>query len=392
LAEAEVEEKKDAELVTLARMGDLDAFGDLLDRYQTVMKSVAIRMLDDDEIAVEMVQEALLQAFLSIHNLNDPERFKSWLYGIVLNVCRNYLRRELGKGFNVEALTENLHSNATTRGANFEDPQVILEKLEYRNQFFSLIDKLKPIYKEVILLYYFRHFRLAEIAEAQAVSLETVKVRLHRARDMLRHQLRLLYPEMDQVIRWEDRRITMLEVKVVDVLRLSKEEGCIVLLKDQPGKHLLLIWIGTFEGFSIAASLENLQTPRPLTYRWIDSILDVLGAELEEVRIEGLKEDTFLGTMVIRKGDSLVELDARPSDLIALAAQKGAPVYVGEEIMMKSGIDLSSVRGELKPLQGVQEMISEFSRNTQKFQEARSSEVERQKKRAELIERVFGPQ
>ena len=387
-----MKEKKDAELVTLARMGDLDAFGDLLDRYQTVMKSVAIRMLDDDEIAVEMVQEALLQAFLSIHNLNDPERFKSWLYGIVLNVCRNYLRRELGKGFNVEALTENLHSNATTRGANFEDPQVILEKLEYRNQFFSLIDKLKPIYKEVILLYYFRHFRLAEIAEAQAVSLETVKVRLHRARDMLRHQLRLLYPEMDQVIRWEDRRITMLEVKVVDVLRLSKEEGCIVLLKDQPGKHLLLIWIGTFEGFSIAASLENLQTPRPLTYRWIDSILDVLGAELEEVRIEGLKEDTFLGTMVIRKGDSLVELDARPSDLIALAAQKGAPVYVGEEIMMKSGIDLSSVRGELKPLQGVQEMISEFSRNTQKFQEARSSEVERQKKRAELIERIFGPQ
>jgi bifunctional DNase/RNase len=105
-----------------------------------------------------------------------------------------------------------------------------------------------------------------------------------------------------------------------------------------------------------------------------------------------LKEDTFLGTMVIRKGDSLMELDARPSDLIALAAQKGAPVYVGEEIMMKSGIDLSSVRGELKPLQGVQEMISEFSRNTQKFQEARSSEVERQKKRAELIERIFGPQ
>jgi RNA polymerase sigma factor (sigma-70 family) len=392
MAEAEVEEKKDAELVTLARMGDLEAFGDLLDRYQTVMKSVAIRMLDDEDIAIEMVQEALLQAFLSIHNLNDPERFKSWLYGIVINVCRNYLRRELGKGFNVEALSENLHSNATTRGANSEDPQVILEKLEYRNQFFSLIERLKPIYKEVILLHYFRHYRLAEIAVVQAVSLETVKVRLHRAREMLRHQLRLLYPEMDQVIRWEDRRKTMLEVKVVDVLRLSKEEGCIVLLKDEPGKHLLPIWIGAFEGFSIAASLENLQTPRPLTYRWIVSILDVLGAELEEVRIEGLKEDTFLGTMVLRKGDSLVELDARPSDLIALAAQKGAPVYVGEEILMKSGIDLSSVRGELKPLQGVQEMISEFSRNTQKFQEARSSEVERQKKRAQLIERIFGPQ
>jgi uncharacterized protein len=209
---------------------------------------------------------------------------------------------------------------------------------------------------------------------------------------MLRHQLRLLYPEMDQVIRWEDRRKTMLEVKVVDVLRLSKEEGCIVLLMDEPGKLLLPIWIGMFEGFSIAASLENLQTPRPLTYRWIVSILDVLGAELEEVRIEGLKEDTFLGTMVLRKADNLMELDARPSDLIALAAQKGAPVYVGEEIMMKSGIDLSSVRGELKPLQGVQEMISEFSRNTQKFQEARSSEIERQKKRAQLIEMIFGPQ
>jgi RNA polymerase sigma factor (sigma-70 family) len=387
-----VKEKKDAELVNLARMGDLEAFGDLLDRYQTLMKSVAIRMLDDENIAVEMVQEALLQAFLSIHNLNDPERFKSWLYGIVINVCRNYLRRELGKGFYVEALTENLQSNTIARGVNTDDPQVMLEKLEYRNQFFSLIESLKPVYKDVILLYYFRHFRLAEIAEVQAVSLQTVKVRLHRARAMLRHQLRLLYPEMDQVIRWEDRRVTMLDVKVVDVLRLSQEEGCIVLLQDEPGKHLLPIWIGTFEGFSIAASLENMQTTRPLTYRWIVSILDVLGAELDEVRIEGLKEDTFLGTMVLRKGDRLMELDARPSDLIALAAQKGAPIYVGEEIMMKTGIDLTSVKGELKPLQGVQEMIFEFKQKTQVFQEARSSEVERQKKRTQLIERIFGPQ
>lgn len=386
-----MEEKKDAELVNLARSGNLEAFGRLVERYQGQMKSFAIRMLDNEDIALEMVQEALLQAFLSIQNLNDPERFKSWLYGIVVNICRNYLRKEHNRGLNVYELSENKHYNGSTLSID-DDPEVIMEKLEAENQFLSIIESLKPIYREIIFLYYFRHMQLGEIAETERLSPETVKVRLHRARRMLRKQLRVFYPELDSRILPEERRTTMVGVRVVDVIKLSNDEGCIVLLQDEPGKYILPIWIGAFEGWSIAASMENLPTPRPLTYRWINSMLNALGAELEEVRIEGLKEDIFLGTLVMRNGDRVIEVDARPSDLLALAAQNGTPIYVGEEIMMKTGIDLGSVKGELKPSSGAQEMIAEFLEINQKFQELRSSEVERLNKREKLIERIFGTQ
>jgi RNA polymerase sigma factor (sigma-70 family) len=390
MAGVDLKAKKDAELVILVRTGNLEAFGCLVERYQSQMKSLAIRMLDHEDIALEMVQEALLQAFLSIQNLNEPQRFKSWLYGIVVNLCRNYLRKEQGKDLQNIEFSEDLQYNHA--GSRLNDPEILIEKLDDHKQFISLIERLKPIYRQVILLHYFYHLRLAEIGEWEGVSLETVKVRLHRARSMLRDQLRELNPEISQEILPEDRRKTMLLVKVVDVIKLDNDEGCIVLLINEPGDKILPIWIGTFEGLSIAVGIESLESPRPLTYRWVASILDILEAELEEVRIEGLKEDTFLGTMVIRKGDRLVELDARPSDLIALAVHKGIPIYAGEELMLKAGIDLGTVKGKLQPLKGVQEMVMEFSEVNRKLQQKRSGEGEWQEKRAQLINRIFGSQ
>ena len=385
-----MEDKKDVELVTLARLGDLDAFGCLFERYQGHMKSLAIRTLENEEIALEMVQEALLQSFLSIHNLKDAERFKSWLYGIVVNLCRNYMRREHGKYLWVEEIPENILYNSAW--SNLDDPETLTEKKEAQNQFLLLIESLKPNYRRIVMLYYFHQMQLKEIGEVEGITLQTAKVRLHRARGLLRDKLRLLYPELDQGILPEDRRKTMLLVNVVDVINLSSEEGCIVLLLDEPGNKILPIWIGMFEGLSIAAGLENLQTPRPLTYRWVASMLDALGTELEEVRIEGLKEDTYLGTMVIRNADRLVELDARPSDLIALAVHKGTPVYVGEELMIKTGIDLRTVKGKLQPFVGVREIISEFTEVSRSLQEGRASQVGRQDKRDRLIEKIFGTQ
>jgi RNA polymerase sigma factor (sigma-70 family) len=390
MAGAELEGIKDAELVRLARSGDMDAFGRLIERFQGQMKSFAIRLVDNEDIALEMVQDAYLQAFLSLQNLNDPDHFKSWLFGIVVNLCRSHLRKEQGKDGRVEELSENTVYKSPW--SHMVDPESLVEKQEDQNQLLSLIAGLKPIYRQVILLFYFRHLKLGEIAEREGISLDTVKVRLHRARGMLRAQLRLLYPEMDQAILPADRRKTMLLVKVVDVIKLSQEEGCIVLLMNEPGDRLLPIWIGAFEGLSIAAGIENMDTPRPLTYRWITSILEALEVELDEIRIEGLKEDTFLGTMVIQKNGRVLELDARPSDLIALAVHKGAPIYAGEELMIKNGIELSKINGTLQPFKGVHEILAELTEVNRRLQEARSSEVEKQDKRDRLIEKVFGRQ
>ncbi|PSB59350.1 hypothetical protein C7B77_01065 [Chamaesiphon polymorphus CCALA 037] len=96
------------ELVLLARQGDKAAFSRLVLRYQPMAQRIARQAIGNEDLAQELVQEAMLQAYLSLAKLNDPTRFKSWLYGIVLNLCRNQLRRRKVIYFSLETMVENL--------------------------------------------------------------------------------------------------------------------------------------------------------------------------------------------------------------------------------------------------------------------------------------------
>ncbi len=87
-----MDDKPETELVESARSGDKAAFGNLVDRYQGVVQRVAAGMVGDRDLARDLAQEAMLQAYLSLDRLRDADRFGSWLYGIVLNVCRSHLR------------------------------------------------------------------------------------------------------------------------------------------------------------------------------------------------------------------------------------------------------------------------------------------------------------
>ena len=73
-------------------LGDKEAFGLLVERYQQMVGHIANKMIADEWVARELAQEAILQAYLSLNHLKDASRFKSWLYGITLNICRSYLR------------------------------------------------------------------------------------------------------------------------------------------------------------------------------------------------------------------------------------------------------------------------------------------------------------
>src|SRR5512140_3513924 len=82
----------DSELVVAARAGDKAAFGVLVERYETMVQRLAWRMIGDVDIAHDLAQDALLQAYLSLDSLQADSSFKSWLYGLTLNVCRMYIR------------------------------------------------------------------------------------------------------------------------------------------------------------------------------------------------------------------------------------------------------------------------------------------------------------
>lgn len=140
----------------------------------------------------------------------------------------------------------------------------------------------------------------------------------------------------------------MIPVTIADVaLRgTPPEQQYVVLLWDAAGRRVLPIWVGPPEGQAIALGLRNLPTERPVTYPFIANLLGALDAQLEEVRIETLKNYTFYAVVKLRSGDTVREVDARPSDALALAVRTGSPVLVAPAVFDQSGIAVPAAQGQ----------------------------------------------
>ncbi|MDQ1266034.1 MAG: uncharacterized protein QG635_1186 [Bacteroidota bacterium] len=109
-----------------------------------------------------------------------------------------------------------------------------------------------------------------------------------------------------------------------------------LILKEYDGNRRLPIIIGAFEAQAIALEIEEVKPPRPMTHDLIRSLLDKLDAELSEVYINELREGTFFARLVF---DTMnVEIDARPSDAIAIALRCGAPIFINSDILDETGL------------------------------------------------------
>jgi bifunctional DNase/RNase len=109
----------------------------------------------------------------------------------------------------------------------------------------------------------------------------------------------------------------------------------VVILKDLDGSHYLPILIGPFEATAIALALEGAPVPRPLSHDLMRDILETLGGRLEQVIIHDIRESTFFAKLLVRVGDRMEEIDARPSDGIALALRTQTPIYVSDKIVLE---------------------------------------------------------
>ena len=109
----------------------------------------------------------------------------------------------------------------------------------------------------------------------------------------------------------------------------------VIYLKEVDGDRTFPILIGIFEATSIDRRVKQYQSPRPLTHDLLVSIVDGLGAELQDVVISELKEHTYYAKLRVRQNGELVEIDARPSDAIAVAVtcDPQLPIYVSEEVL-----------------------------------------------------------
>jgi len=118
----------------------------------------------------------------------------------------------------------------------------------------------------------------------------------------------------------------------------------IVILKKPEENVYLPIWIGVFEANAIALQLEGVQTPRPMTHDLLRTTIERLGAKVEWVTVHALVENTFHATIRLRTADGrTLDLDARPSDAIALALRCNATIQVAESVFRDAhAVDFSN--------------------------------------------------
>jgi bifunctional DNase/RNase len=109
-----------------------------------------------------------------------------------------------------------------------------------------------------------------------------------------------------------------------------------IFLKEVEGDRLFPIVIGIFEATSIDRRVKKMNSPRPLTHDLIANVIDSLGAELQDIYINELREHTYFAKLRIRQNGELVEIDSRPSDAIALAVTANVPIYVAEDVISEA--------------------------------------------------------
>jgi len=135
-----------------------------------------------------------------------------------------------------------------------------------------------------------------------------------------------------------DQESTLIEM-VVETVGVSKiDYQPVVILKEKGGELYLPIWIGPLEANAISMVLEGVETPRPLTPDLLCSIIDRMGARVDYIVINDLQDNTFYSNIALDANWIQMEIDARPSDAIAIALRVGAPIYAEKAVLGKAGI------------------------------------------------------
>ncbi len=224
-------------------------------------------------MAQELVQDAMLQAYLSLEKLNDPTRFKSWLYGIVLNICRNNLRRRQVICFSLEAIIGNFVDEPLSTVRSSPDPQLLAEQEELHTALLDAINTLSPKNRSAILLFYHEQFSLQEVANRLNISVSAVKGRLHKSRHQLRNQLSLLQDQIQLNSPQEIQTVT------INTSSQTKTEFCCSFChKSQEQVEILIAGPGVFicdACVDICNQIISRQIPpSPLTQEQVEQLID----------------------------------------------------------------------------------------------------------------------
>ncbi len=130
----------------------------------------------------------------------------------------------------------------------------------------------------------------------------------------------------------------MIEMKVAGIALDAATRNPIVILRDGTERRALPIFIGQDQAKAIIGALEGHRPPRPLTHDLMVNALEILGGTLERVVIHSLQDNTFYAVLMVQQGEHSREIDARPSDAIAIALRTNSSIWVMEEVVLEASI------------------------------------------------------
>ncbi|ATW23777.1 RNA polymerase sigma factor [Candidatus Formimonas warabiya] len=181
----------DEDLVKRSQQGDIEAFEQLISKYQQKVFNIAYRLIGNPHDASDLAQEALIKVYKSIKSFRLDASFSTWVYHIVTNVCRDELRKR--SRHQVSSLDEPLVSQDGEVNREVPDysncPETAYEQKESGEYIQGLINSLSPEYRMVVVMREMMGLSYEEIAQELNITLGTVKSRLNRARKYLKDKI-----------------------------------------------------------------------------------------------------------------------------------------------------------------------------------------------------------
>lgn len=181
--------KYDLVLVDQAMVGNQKAFADLMDRYRDAIYFMLLKMVNNKSDAEDLTIEAFGKAFKNIHQYTPNYAFSTWLFKIATNNCIDFIRKKKANLISIDQTSEDQEGPISSPTSHLQssnlDPEEQLIKEQNIKLIQEVVSRLKPRYRKLIELRYFREFSYEEIAEELDLPIGTVKAQLFRARELL---------------------------------------------------------------------------------------------------------------------------------------------------------------------------------------------------------------
>lgn len=127
------------------------------------------------------------------------------------------------------------------------------------------------------------------------------------------------------------------QMELVRIIISESKDEQVIYLREVDGERMFPIMIGPYEAGSIDRRVKGISTQRPLTHDLLASAIDLLGGEIQDIYISELREHTYFAKLRIKHDGEIVEVDARPSDAIAVAVTVDVPIFVSEDVLDEVG-------------------------------------------------------